>query len=136
MAISARGFQLLKFFLPISLVLILTGYLLSASPRIPLPSTSWGKHTDNGALKQDANHGGGRKAAFLQAATEWEIDGPFNDQPLRKLCSSKRWMPGLIIKCDAAFGGVGNVRNIVLTCVRYAIEAGGKFTLYHLDMLC
>ncbi|CAL3973213.1 unnamed protein product [Diplocarpon coronariae] len=64
------------------------------------------------------------KAKFIQDAANWEIEGPFDDAPLRELCSTKEWTPGLTFRCDAAFGGVGNVRNMFLTCIRYTIEAG------------
>ena len=67
----------------------------------------------------------GRKGAFVEEILENDIDGPFDNSALAALCSSKKWMPGLIFKCEAS-GVVGNVRNIILNCVRYAIEAGGS----------
>ncbi|TVY40673.1 hypothetical protein LSUB1_G004426 [Lachnellula subtilissima] len=55
---------------------------------------------------------------------ENEIDGPYNLEPLAALCRSKEYTPGLIIKCKASPGGMGNVRNMMLNCYRFAIEAG------------
>lgn len=66
------------------------------------------------------------RTQFIREAVQWEIDGPFDDGPLRDMCSSKKWTPALTIRCEDVFGGVGNIRNYVLTCIRYAIEAGGE----------
>ncbi|KAI0553725.1 hypothetical protein F4679DRAFT_530272 [Xylaria curta] len=53
---------------------------------------------------------------------------PFISWPLRRLCTeqvkSESLVPGLIFICDNNSGGPGNIRNYILTCVRYAIEAG------------
>ncbi|KAI0183087.1 hypothetical protein EV127DRAFT_447997 [Xylaria flabelliformis] len=53
---------------------------------------------------------------------------PFVAWPLRRLCTeqveSDALVPGLVFICDNNSGGPGNIRNYILTCVRYAIEAG------------
>ncbi|KAI2636109.1 hypothetical protein GGS21DRAFT_538943 [Xylaria nigripes] len=53
---------------------------------------------------------------------------PFIDWPLRRLCTemveSGSLVPGLVFICDNNSGGPGNIRNYILTCLRYAIEAG------------
>ncbi|KAI3322020.1 hypothetical protein HD806DRAFT_500774 [Xylariaceae sp. AK1471] len=53
---------------------------------------------------------------------------PFISWPLRRLCTeqveSHSLVPGLVFLCDNNSGGPGNIRNYILTCVRYAIEAG------------
>lgn len=52
-------------------------------------------------------------------------DASFVSWPLARLCSeTARWTPGLVFICDNNSGGIGNIRNFVLTCLRYAIEAG------------
>ncbi|KUI65203.1 hypothetical protein VM1G_00596 [Cytospora mali] len=52
-------------------------------------------------------------------------DAPFIGWPLRRACSEvPEWVDGLVWMCDNNWGGVGNVRNFILTCIRYAIEAG------------
>lgn len=38
--------------------------------------------------------------------------------PLRALCADKKWIPGLVMTCDNCHGGLGNVRNTFLACVR------------------
>ncbi|KAI1299115.1 hypothetical protein F5Y03DRAFT_252296 [Xylaria venustula] len=53
---------------------------------------------------------------------------PFISWPLRRLCTEQveanAVVPGLVFLCDNNSGGPGNIRNYILTCVRYAIEAG------------
>lgn len=52
-------------------------------------------------------------------------DAPFVGWPLKRACDEvEEWVDGVTFVCDNNFGGVGNVRNFILTCVRYAIEAG------------
>lgn len=124
---SSRCLRLLKFFLPISIIIFASAYLLTSSRYTSLPSPSWAKQqSQNPITIQDDPE---TKAAFIKEASVWEIDGPFNNTALQNLCLSKKWIQGLHFKCAPAFGGVGNVRNIVLTCVRYAIEAGATTIL-------
>lgn len=66
-----------------------------------------------------------QKGQFVQAILDNEIDGDFDPKAFRKLCASKKWNEQLIFVCGAPQGGLGNIRNVFLTCVRYAIEAGG-----------
>lgn len=52
-------------------------------------------------------------------------DAPFIGWPLKRACNEvEEWLEGVVFMCDNNFGGVGNVRNFILTCVRYAIDAG------------
>ena len=101
---------------------LLSYYLISSSRESYLPTISDIKHTPS-KLYHAAT--ASKKQAFIESFLENEIDGPFDTTPLVSLCESKRWVPGLIIKCEPATGGIGHVRNIILDCLRYAIEAGG-----------
>lgn len=65
------------------------------------------------------------KEEFVAQMLETEIDGEYNLEPLAALCRSKKQTPGLIVKCKATPGGMGNVRNMMLNCYRFAIEGGG-----------
>lgn len=52
-------------------------------------------------------------------------DAPFVAWPLARVCTeTTKWTPGLVFVCDNNSGGIGNIRNFILTCLRYAIEAG------------
>ncbi|KAK4206692.1 hypothetical protein QBC37DRAFT_444918 [Rhypophila decipiens] len=52
------------------------------------------------------------------------VDAPFVSWPLARVCKETTWNPGVVFICDDNSGGIGNIRNYLLTCVRYAIEAG------------
>jgi hypothetical protein len=125
--ISPRWLRLSKFILPVVLVLLLSLYYWIDPKLTAFSKTPWTKGGDN-----DSGHENNNKLTtitkeqFIQNASAWEIDGPFNNIPLHDLCKSKEWQLGLVFKCDDAFGGIGNIRNIILTCIRYAIEAGGQ----------
>ncbi|KAK4120304.1 hypothetical protein N657DRAFT_649372 [Parathielavia appendiculata] len=52
-------------------------------------------------------------------------DSPFIGWPLERVCRERTsWTPGIVFVCDNNSGGIGNIRNYILTCFRYAIEAG------------
>lgn len=52
-------------------------------------------------------------------------DSPFVSWPLARLCAEvPHWTPNLTFICDNNSGGIGNIRNFLLTCIRYAIAAG------------
>lgn len=67
----------------------------------------------------------GQKQVFINTVTDTTIDGPFDNSAIKNLCASRNWNDGLIAQCGTPQGGVSNVRNVFLNCVRYAIEAGG-----------
>jgi len=77
----------------------------------------------------------GKKAAFVEKAVDVEIDGPFDNSSMVDMCAGKHWRPGLIFHCQPPRGGIANIRNIILNCVRYAIEAGGMFSLPNLSLI-
>ncbi|KAI9645432.1 hypothetical protein NHQ30_006171 [Ciborinia camelliae] len=66
----------------------------------------------------------GKKGVFIQKALRTDIDGPFNDSTLVEMCDNTEWREGLIFQCESPYGGVANIRNILLNCFRYALEAG------------
>ncbi|KAI0404528.1 hypothetical protein F4802DRAFT_220322 [Xylaria palmicola] len=51
-------------------------------------------------------------------------DAPFVGWPLKRLCDETTWVEGLVYICDNNSGGIGNIRNYIQTCIRYALEAG------------
>ncbi|KAI1334488.1 hypothetical protein F5Y15DRAFT_409686 [Xylariaceae sp. FL0016] len=51
-------------------------------------------------------------------------EAPFVGWPLQRLCSETTWVEGLAYICDNNSGGIGNIRNYIQTCLRYALEAG------------
>ncbi len=66
---------------------------------------------------------------FMKAVLENDINGHFDPKPIRKVCDGIKWQRELTFVCEAPQGGVGNVRNVFLGCLRYTIEAGGMCLL-------
>ncbi|KAK7907969.1 hypothetical protein PG985_015272 [Apiospora marii] len=58
--------------------------------------------------------------------------GPFVAWPFKRVCDEQTAaaaaaaVPGLVFLCDNNWGGPANIRNYILTCIRYAIEAGAS----------
>ncbi|KAF7859508.1 uncharacterized protein EAF02_010956 [Botrytis sinoallii] len=49
---------------------------------------------------------------------------------LRALCEKTEWNPAKVIfTCDNSIDGVGDIRNSILNCVRYAISAGAGLVI-------
>ena len=69
------------------------------------------------------------KEGFIEDFLNNEIDGPYDPKPLKDFCRSKRrnYQPGLVIKCSPCGGGFGNIKNMMLNCLRFGLEAGGQF---------
>ncbi|PVH79122.1 hypothetical protein DL98DRAFT_371109, partial [Cadophora sp. DSE1049] len=116
MPLSTQASTAIKLSIALLSLAITAFYLFSGSADIA--------HRDYKAIYQTAVKG--KKALFVESllTDENEIDGPFNNSTLVELCRTRDWTPGLIFKCEAPEGGIGNVRNVFLNCVRYAIEAG------------
>jgi hypothetical protein len=57
---------------------------------------------------------------------DYDFNGQYVGWPLERLCSETTWTPGLVFVCDNNSGGIGNIRNFILTCIRYAIDAGAS----------
>jgi hypothetical protein len=54
---------------------------------------------------------------------------PVDSDEIRSICEDTQWNKTLVFTCDNNHGGVGQVRNTILNCVRYAISAGGSLVL-------
>jgi hypothetical protein len=55
---------------------------------------------------------------------DYGFDAEYIAWPLRRVCDETEWVPGLTFVCDNNSGGIGNIRNFILTCIRYAIHVG------------
>ncbi|KAK0734002.1 hypothetical protein B0T26DRAFT_633050 [Lasiosphaeria miniovina] len=69
------------------------------------------------------------KHLFVSDFLAQEIDGDFDGRAISALCASKQWTPGLILSCDPTPGGIGQVRNAHLTCIRFAMEMGAELVV-------
>jgi hypothetical protein len=97
-------------------------YLLSTSS---LPTRVNPLDTTPSTLFHGATSANVKKDTFVSQLVTHSLNPKFDGTALAELCSSKEFNDGLIFRCDPAEGGIGNVRNIILNCLRYAIEAGG-----------
>lgn len=75
------------------------------------------------------------KEQFLAAILGEPVEGLLDPEPIRKKCSETKFQEGLVWHCAAVVGGIGNVGNMWLNCVRYAIEAGGMVFIF-LFLIC
>jgi hypothetical protein len=107
----------------LALVLGIAYYLFHAPGDTSLPT-----------FNSPSNNVKSTKEIFVEQMLEEEVDGPYNLEPLAALCRSKEQTPGLIVHCKASPGGMGNVRNMMLNCYRFAIEAGGMLSHLRLDL--
>lgn len=104
------------------LCLSYTGFSDSAVFKIGISSTHNAPSTEEEAAK----------TAFIESAMTSDINGLYDPEPLTELCAHTTWTPGLVFGCDAVVGGIGNVMDLVLNCVRFAIEAGGpSLSFFH-----
>ena len=60
---------------------------------------------------------------------EFDDEGPANFTALAALCAATEFVPGRWMSSEDGQGGIGNVRNIVLTLLRYTIASGAGFVL-------
>lgn len=49
---------------------------------------------------------------------------PIESESIKSVCTDIEWNENVSFTCDYSIGGVGNIRNSILNCVRYAISAG------------
>jgi hypothetical protein len=66
---------------------------------------------------------------YIQAILRNPVVGVFDPEPIRAKCNETKFQEGLVWECAVVIGGIGNVANMLLNCVRYAIEAGGTYIL-------
>jgi hypothetical protein len=103
----------LKLLIPLLLIVGTTVCLYDTNIQIIVPDLTY-QH--NGPVD--------KKGAFVQEFLETEIDGHYDINPLKDLCATREWKQGLVVKCMPPPGGVGNVKNMLLNCLRFAFEAG------------
>ena len=52
-----------------------------------------------------------------------------DSEAIKSICGETQWNSSVIFTCDNSVGGIGNIRNSILNCVRYAISAGGSLVV-------
>ncbi|KAK0111206.1 hypothetical protein ONS95_001581 [Cadophora gregata] len=54
---------------------------------------------------------------------------PIESESIKSICEEAQWNQSIVFRCDASVGGIGNIRNSILNCVRYAISAGAGLVI-------
>ncbi|KAJ0122762.1 lternative oxidase [Diaporthe amygdali] len=54
---------------------------------------------------------------------------PVNEEAIKSVCRQTQWNESLLFTCNESFGGIGNIRNSVLLCLRFAMQAGAALVL-------
>lgn len=68
-------------------------------------------------------------SASAPISDAFEIEGAYDDSALKAKCDEVVWQEGLYFDCSNNSGGLGNMRSFILTCLRYAIEAGASIIM-------
>ncbi|OAF54237.1 hypothetical protein VC83_09485 [Pseudogymnoascus destructans] len=51
---------------------------------------------------------------------------PIESEAIKSICADTEWKENIVFTCNDSVGGIGNIRNSILNCVRYSILAGGS----------
>ncbi|KAF4614316.1 hypothetical protein G7Y89_g15421 [Cudoniella acicularis] len=96
-----------------------------AHPPPPPPSASPSPNAPTyTAIPLTAYPGAPTSSAKLFNLQDYDFNGDYVGWPLERVCHETTWTPGLIYACDNNSGGIGNIRNFILSCLRYGIETG------------
>ncbi|KAH8600234.1 hypothetical protein B0O99DRAFT_536811 [Bisporella sp. PMI_857] len=60
---------------------------------------------------------------FISTLYQATIDD-FNPAPISTYCAHENWNTSVVINCDRIFGGIGNTRQRILTCLRHGMKSG------------
>ncbi|CAK7271874.1 hypothetical protein SEPCBS119000_004830 [Sporothrix epigloea] len=102
----------------------------SQSPQTPTPSDGASLPPPaDGKLTLESARTLITKEEYIDAVLRNPVEGTLDLAPIRAKCDSVVFQPGLIWHCELVNGGIGNVGNMWLNCVRYAIEAGASYII-------
>lgn len=102
------------------IVLLITVWTL----RIPYDSFPWLHSSDRTFAPSSASNSRPSPPRYPNNVDLSDPDAPFVGWPLQRVCEETTFVPGLVYICDNNSGGIGNIRNYIQTCLRYALEAG------------
>ncbi|KAG4431120.1 hypothetical protein IFR05_013407 [Cadophora sp. M221] len=101
-------------------------YLSFNHPYSPL-RVPWELHDAAGAVPQDATSTAPEN--WLEQQLDIFDEPPLDSDAIRSVCAKTEWNANLTFTCNNSGGGVGNQRNSILNCLRYAISAGAAMTM-------
>lgn len=92
--------------------------------RIQQPSTGGRNHDDETKAQKEWT-----KDDWIEANVQALEDQDWDEKPLTELCAETTWRDDLVFECSQIDGGIANVRNEFLSCLRYAISSGASIIL-------
>ncbi|KAH8820195.1 hypothetical protein F5884DRAFT_39693 [Xylogone sp. PMI_703] len=116
--------RLLAIVLALVTVCILIGYHQQTA-RIPyvLAGHAQSEHGSTG-LKENMS-----SQEFIAAAMTSAQEDNFDHSHIRAMCDAQQWDPSVVFTCHGIIGGIGNIRQELLHCIRYSISAGAGLIL-------
>ncbi|RDL34571.1 Uncharacterized protein BP5553_07699 [Venustampulla echinocandica] len=52
-----------------------------------------------------------------------------DSESIKSICGATQWNESVVFTCNESVGGIGNIKNSILNCVRYAISAGASLVI-------
>ncbi|KAH6714165.1 hypothetical protein BKA61DRAFT_674777 [Leptodontidium sp. MPI-SDFR-AT-0119] len=69
------------------------------------------------------------KEEFISQAMSSAIQDDFDYGYIAQMCEEQQWDDSIVFECQNLIGGIGNLRQEILHCIRYAIDAGAGLVL-------
>lgn len=107
-------------------------FWMSETTSLPTTSSSSSSSSNNKGSakgKQTAAQASSQPSDIAHDKPEYKVDlsdldAPYIGWPLKRVCQEAEPVEGVVWVCDKNWGGMGNIRNFILNCLRYGIEAG------------
>lgn len=74
------------------------------------------------------------KEKFIADIISSAVEDDFDQSHIRKMCDSQKWDQRVVFRCHGIIGGIGNIRQELLHCIRYAIDAGAGLLLPSINL--
>ncbi|KAH7410646.1 hypothetical protein BKA64DRAFT_638309 [Cadophora sp. MPI-SDFR-AT-0126] len=69
------------------------------------------------------------KEDFVAEAMSAAVEDDFDYGYIAEMCDEQKWDDSVVFECQNLIGGIGNLRQEILHCIRYAIDAGAGLVL-------
>ncbi|RFU30229.1 hypothetical protein B7463_g6105, partial [Scytalidium lignicola] len=69
------------------------------------------------------------KEEFIATTMSSALEDNFDYSHIREVCDAQQWDSTVVFTCHGIIGGIGNIRQEILHCIRYSISAGAGLIL-------
>jgi hypothetical protein len=73
------------------------------------------------------------KDDFVTTATRNAM-AVYDSAPIAQFCAHDKWNSNIVVNCDRIFGGIGNLRQVILACLHHAMEEGRGFIIPPIEL--